>query len=239
MLELRNIESAYGSIKAVRDISLSIRSGQLVALLGANGAGKTTTINTISGFIRPQRGDIFFEGKSIRGLRPDQISARGLIQVPEGREVLASMSVEENLRLGAFRLTGGVEGDLRGIYERFPRLEERKKQLAGNLSGGEQQMLAIGRALMGRPKLLMLDEPSMGLAPIIVREVFDIIKEIRRLGVTILLVEQNVRKAFEVADYIYVINRGSILSHGEKDAVERDTHITRAYLGEGYESVEL
>ncbi len=236
-LQVENLHTNYGAIKALHGISFGVPVGQVVALIGANGAGKSTTLNTISGLLKPVNGRILFDDhgdiRNIVGLRADQITALRLIQVPEGREVLAPLSVEENLELGAFvrRDRAGIKTDLAGIYGRFPRLAERRKQAAGSLSGGEQQMLAIGRALMARPRILMLDEPSMGLAPIIVNEVFQIIRELRQEGMTILLVEQNANKALQVADYAYVIDRGEIVSEGSAAELRSDPRIVEAYLG--------
>jgi branched-chain amino acid transport system ATP-binding protein len=204
----------------------------VVALVGANGAGKSTTLNTISGLLAPRAGSVRFEGREIGGWRADRVASLGLVQVPEGRQVLAPLTVEENLLLGAYpRRDGGARADLAGIYERFPRLAERRQQFAGSLSGGEQQMLAIGRALMARPRLLMLDEPSLGLAPLIVAEVFRLIESLKAQGSTILLVEQNARKALAVADTAYVLEGGQITRSGPAAALRDDPGIVAAYLG--------
>ncbi len=233
MLQVTDLYTSYGAIEAVRGISFSVAEGQVVALIGANGAGKSSTLNTISGLISPRNGRIQFEGQEIGGLRADQVTALRLVQVPEGRDVLAPLTVAENLALGAYvrRDRAEIAADLERIYERFPRLAERRQQLAGSLSGGEQQMLAIGRALMARPKLLMLDEPSMGLAPLIVNDVFRIIREINEDGTTILLVEQNANKALQVADYAYVLDRGQLVTEGAAADLRNDPAIVEAYLG--------
>ncbi len=232
LLEVENLESGYGQLQVLRGISLKVERGQVVTLIGANGAGKSTTLNTISGLITPTAGKILFDGRDITGARPDKIVEMGLAQVPEGRLVIANMSVEENLLMGAFpRKDNVIQQDLQSVYRRFPRLAERRRQKAGLLSGGEQQMLAVGRALMLRPRLLMLDEPSMGLAPMLVYQIFQIIAEIKEQGIPILLVEQNARKALQVADYAYVLERGQIVAHGPAHEMQRDTKIVEAYLG--------
>ena len=233
MLQIQNIITSYGAITALKGITLTIHPGQVVTLLGANGAGKSTCLNTISGILKPDKGELLFQGRDIRFMRPDEISNLGLIQVPEGREVFTTLSVEENLLTGAFSRNDrkAIKEDLEKIFSLFPQLQGRQKQLAGSLSGGEQQMLAIGRALMGRPKLLMLDEPSMGLAPKIVAEVFKTIQRIRDEGVTLLLVEQNAKKAFEVADYVYVLSQGSIVTEGPVSGLKDNQQIVEAYLG--------
>jgi branched-chain amino acid transport system ATP-binding protein len=232
MLEVRDLHTNYGSIAALRGVSFDVPRGSVVALVGANGAGKSTTLNTISGLLAPRRGTIHFESRDIAGWRAERVAALGLVQVPEGRQVLAPLSVEENLLVGAYtRRDGGVRADLAGVYERFPRLAERRAQVAGSLSGGEQQMLAIGRALMARPKLLMLDEPSLGLAPLIVQEVFEIVAALKEQGATILLVEQNARKALAVADYAYVLEGGEIAQSGPAATLRDDPRILEAYLG--------
>jgi branched-chain amino acid transport system ATP-binding protein len=232
LLEVESIQAGYGSITALRDVSFQLEEGQVVSLIGANGAGKSTTLNTISGLLHPWNGHIRFDGQTITGWRPDRIAKRGLVQVPEGRQVIANMSVYENLMIGS-NAVGYKDGDVRikQIFERFPRLSERRTQKAGLLSGGEQQMLAVGRALMMRPRLLMLDEPSMGLAPLLVNEVFDIIRDIKAQGIPILLVEQNARKALEIADYVYVLERGTIAKSGAASSLRQDQEIIAAYLG--------
>jgi branched-chain amino acid transport system ATP-binding protein len=232
LLVVDGLETAYGGIAALRGISFVVEAGSVVALVGANGAGKSTTLNTISGLLIPQAGSVRFDGREIGGWRADRVASLGLVQVPEGRQVLAPLTVEENLLLGAYRRHGReVRTDLGGIFERFPRLAERRQQLAGSLSGGEQQMLAIGRALMARPRLLMLDEPSLGLAPLIVAEVFRLIESLKAQGATILLVEQNARKALAVADTAYVLEGGRITRSGPAAALRDDPGIVAAYLG--------
>lgn len=234
MLMVENLQTHYGAIQALRGISFSVRKGQVVALIGANGVGKSTTLNTISGLLKPAEGRVQFDGRDITGWRPHQVTAAGLVQAPEGRAMLSPMTVQENLELGAYtRSDGDVDADLKAVFARFPRLAERRAQSAGSLSGGEQQMLAIGRALMARPKLLMLDEPSMGLAPLLVRDVFRIIAEIGAQGVTVLLVEQNAKKALELADYAYVLDNGRIVHEGDADDLQQDARIVEAYLGKG------
>jgi branched-chain amino acid transport system ATP-binding protein len=233
ILSVRDLRAGYGAIQALRGISFDVKQGQVVTLIGANGAGKSTTLNAISGLIKPTSGQIAFMGRDITGWRADRVTALGLAQVPEGRQVIATMSVLENLLIGAHMRSDSatVQADLNGIFERFVRLRERRDQKAGSLSGGEQQMLAVGRAMMMRPKLLMLDEPSMGLAPLLVNEVFRIIADIKAQGIPILLVEQNARKALQIADYAYVIERGHILHQGDASALRDDPSIVQAYLG--------
>lgn len=232
LLEVRDLHTSYGAIRALRGVSFQIQQGQVVTLIGANGAGKSTTLNTISGLIKAQSGTIRFKGQEITGMRADQITRLRLIQVPEGRQVIANMSVMENLLVGShIRDDEKVDDDLAGIFRRFPRLDERRTQKAGLLSGGEQQMLAVGRALMMRPQLLMLDEPSMGLAPLLVNEVFAIIAQIKEQGIPILLVEQNARKALQIADYVYVLDRGRIVNEGSAESMRKDPAILSAYLG--------
>ena len=233
MLVVSGLHTRYGAIQAVRNVSFSVAEGQVVTLIGANGAGKSTILNTLSGLLKAAHGKIEFMGQQITTLRPDQITRLGLVQVPEGREVLAPLSVEENLLLGAFSRSGraAIRGDLEAVYQRFPRLAQRRAQQSGSLSGGEQQMLAIGRALMSRPRLLMLDEPSMGLAPLLVREVFEIIQQIKSEGVTILLVEQNANKALQLADMAYVLEQGEIVASGPAAELRRDERLRTAYLG--------
>jgi branched-chain amino acid transport system ATP-binding protein len=234
MLKVSNLCVNYGAIEAVRDLSFEVKAGQVVAIIGANGAGKSTTLNTIGGLISPASGKIELEGRDISGLRSDQIARLGLAQVPEGREVLATLTVEENLRLGAYIRNDhqAIEADLQSMFERFPILKTRRKQHAGLMSGGEQQMMVVARALMARPKLLTLDEPSMGLAPLIVNQIFEIITEIRAQGVTLLLVEQNARKALQVADYAYVLERGQLAYAAPAAELRDDPKIVAAYLGE-------
>ena len=234
MLKVTALTVNYGAIEAVRDLSFEVPDGQVVAVIGANGAGKSTTLNTIGGLLKPRSGYIELDGHDITGLRADQVARLGLAQVPEGREVLAPLNVEENLRLGAYvrRDKDEVESDLQSMFERFPILKSRRKQAAGLMSGGEQQMLAVARALMARPKLLTLDEPSMGLAPMMVNQIFEIITEIRTQGVTLLLVEQNARKALQVADYAYVLEMGRLVHAAPAAELRDDPRIVAAYLGE-------
>jgi len=233
LLELSNIVAGYGHITALKGISLSVPEGKIVTLIGANGAGKSTTMKTLMGIVKAQEGDVTFEGKSLKGKKSYQVVDMGISLVPEGRQVLQSMSVEENLRLGAYKRSDkdGIAADLKKVYDRFPRLLERKAQYAGTLSGGEQQMLAIGRAMMSRPKVLLLDEPSMGLAPIVVQEIFDVIKAINEGGTTVLLVEQNAKKALKIADYAYVMETGKIVLHGKASEVADNPQVMAAYLG--------
>jgi branched-chain amino acid transport system ATP-binding protein len=233
LLEVRDLRAAYGAIQALRGVSFQVEQGQVVSLIGANGAGKSTTLNAISGIIRPNGGQVRFGDRDITGWRPDRVTGLGLVQVPEGRQIIANMSVLENLMLGAYlrRDRAEVQHELENIFRRFKRLDERRHQAAGSLSGGEQQMLAVGRAMMARPRLLMLDEPSMGLAPLLVSEVFAIIADIKAQGIPILLVEQNARKALQIADYAYVLERGSIAYEGKAADLRRDEKIISAYLG--------
>lgn len=233
LLEIHDLHTSYGAIKALRGISFKIEASQVVSLIGANGAGKSTTLNTISGLLKPRQGHIIFDGKEITGWRSDRITALGLVQVPEGRQVIAPMTVMENLMLGAYRRTDreAIDADIEEIFKRFTRLDERRHQKAGSMSGGEQQMLAVGRAMMARPRLLMLDEPSMGLAPLLVNEVFQIIADIKAQGIPILLVEQNARKALQIADYAYVLERGVIVKEGAAKALAEDAEIISTYLG--------
>lgn len=233
MLEVHDLHVNYGSIRALRGISLTVQEGEVVALIGANGAGKTTLLNTISGFYRPRQGNILFRGEEIQDLPPNAIVARGIAQVPEGRSILAQMTVMENLEMGAYSRKDplGVKSDLSKILEWFPRLRERRSQLGGTLSGGEQQMLAIGRALMSKPQILLLDEPSMGLGPLIVREVFQIIVEIKAAGTTLLLVEQNARLALRVANRGYVMENGLVIFQESADQLLNNPLVREAYLG--------
>ena len=232
LLEVTNLVAKYGAVEALCGITFSIEAGAVVALIGANGAGKSTTLNTISGLIAASGGSVVLDGENITGLRADRIVGRGVIQVPEGRQVLSPLTVEENLRLGAIqRRDGAIAADLASVYERFPRLAERREQRAGLLSGGEQQMLVIGRALMARPRLLMLDEPSLGLSPLLSKEVFAIVAALKAQGRTILLVEQNARQALKVADYAYVLEGGRVSQHGPAAELANDSRILDAYLG--------
>ena len=232
LLNVENINVYYGAIHAIKDVSFYVNEGEIVTLIGANGAGKTTTLQTISGLLRSKTGRITFDGKEIQHISPDKLVSHGLAQVPEGRRVFLQMSVEENLEMGAYtRPPAGVPKDLEMVYALFPRLKERRRQVAGTLSGGEQQMLAMGRALMSRPKLLMLDEPSMGLAPILVEQIFEIIQDLNRNGSTILLVEQNAQMALSVAHRGYVLETGNVVTTGTGEELIRSPEIKRAYLG--------
>ena len=233
MLEVKDLEVYYGAIHAVKGISLRVEDGQIVTLIGSNGAGKSTTLHTISGLIKPRSGNILFDGTDITGTPAHKIVASGLVQVPEGRHVFANMSVMENLDMGAYlrKDKDGIEKDKKKVFELFPRLFERKNQLSGTLSGGEQQMLAMGRALMERPRVLLLDEPSMGLAPLLVKEIFSIIKTINEEGTTVLLVEQNANMALSIADYAYVLETGRITLSGPADDLSASEAVRKAYLG--------
>ena len=232
ILKVENINVYYGAIHAIKGVSLHVDEGEVVTLIGANGAGKSTTLQTISGLLRSRTGSVEFCGENISKLPPHKIVERGLAQVPEGRRIFLQMSVQENLEMGAYTRSGaGVDEDIERVYEQFPRLKERRRQIAGTLSGGEQQMLAIGRALMSRPKLLMLDEPSMGLAPILVEQIFDIIQSLHKRGTTILLVEQNAQMALSVADRAYVMETGVISLSGTGRELAESDQVKKAYLG--------
>ncbi|AFM02478.1 amino acid/amide ABC transporter ATP-binding protein 2, HAAT family [Desulfitobacterium dehalogenans ATCC 51507] len=232
MLKVDNINVFYGAIHAIKGISLEVNEGEIVTLIGANGAGKSTVLKTISGLLRTKTGGINFLGKDITSTAPHKIVERGLAHVPEGRRIFLQMTVQENLEMGAYTCpSGGIEAELEKIYALFPRLLERRKQVAGTLSGGEQQMLAIGRALMSKPKLLMLDEPSMGLAPILVEQIFTIIQEMNKAGTTVLLVEQNAQMALSIADRAYVLETGSISISGTGRELAESDEIRKAYLG--------
>ena len=232
LLSVNDLHVSYGAIKAVRGISFEIKEGEIVTLIGANGAGKSTTLNTVAGLIKPDEGSVEFKGESIIGVKAHKIVERGLALCPEGRRVFSQMSVAENLDMGGYTRSDAENREtIEHVYERFPRLRERMEQSAGTLSGGEQQMLAMGRALMSKPDLLMLDEPSMGLAPILVQEIFDIIKELNEAGTTILLVEQNARKALQIADRAYVLETGSITLSGTGAELASSDAVKKAYLG--------
>lgn len=232
LLNITGIETFYGKIQALKNINLHVEEGSIVTILGANGAGKTTTMKTLAGLLTPQKGKIEFLNEDVTGLRPDQLVRKGIVLVPEGRAILSEMTVLENLEMGAYhRSDKEIQKDITKVMERFPILEERKQQLGGTLSGGQQQMLAISRALLSRPKLLLLDEPSMGLAPLIVADIFKIIKEINENGTTILLVEQNVRQALKVAEYGYVLETGKVVVEGKSSELLQDSRIMDAYLG--------
>ena len=233
MLEIKDINVYYGAIHAIKGISLEVNEGEIVTLIGANGAGKSTTLRTISGLLKPKTGAINFLGNDIAGMAAHKIVREGISQVPEGRRIFAEMTVMENLELGAFirEDKSEIEKDFKMVFGRFPRLEERKLQLAGTLSGGEQQMLAMGRALMSRPKLLLLDEPSMGLAPLLIREIFSIIVDINKAGTTVLLVEQNANMALSIANRAYVLETGRITISGDAKELAASEDIRKAYLG--------
>ena len=232
ILKVDNINVYYGAIHAIKGISFEVNEGEIVTLIGANGAGKSTTLQTVSGLLRSRTGSIEFNGENISHVPAHKLVYKGLAQVPEGRRIFLQMSVEENLEMGAFtQKNAGIDADLESVYEQFPRLRERKKQIAGTLSGGEQQMLAMGRALMSHPKLLMLDEPSMGLAPILVEQIFDIIRQLHKNGTTILLVEQNAQMELSVADRAYVLETGKITLSGTGKELAESDEVRKAYLG--------
>lgn len=234
MLEVRDLEVNYGSINAIKKISFDVNEGEVIALIGANGAGKTTTLHTITGLLKAKSGSVMFEGKELLKTPPHKIVEMGMAHVPEGRRIFQQLTVYKNLTLGAFtrKDKGAIDETLQMVYNKFPRLEERKKQVAGTLSGGEQQMLAMGRALMSKPKIVLMDEPSMGLSPLFVSEVFKIIEEIRASGTTVLLVEQNAKKALEIADRAYVLETGRIVLSGDAKDLMNDDSVKKAYLGE-------
>ena len=233
LLEFKNIVAAYGSITALKNVSFNVEEGQVVSLIGANGAGKTSTMRTITGLLKPSEGQVFFNGEDVTGLPTHKLVEKGISLVPEGRQIIEGLTVYENLEMGAYQRKDkeGVKEDIDRIYSIFPILNDRKDQLGGQLSGGQQQMLAIGRALMSKPKLLLLDEPSMGLAPLIVREIFDIVRRINEQGTTVLLVEQNAKKALEVAHYGYVLETGSMVLEGPAEEVMNNPRVKEAYLG--------
>ena len=232
MLKVEDLHVYYGSIHAIKGISFDVSEGEIVTLIGANGAGKSTTLNTITGLLKPRSGSVTFEGHNIVGVPAHKIVSHGMALCPEGRRVFLQMTVQENLEMGGYtRPASEIEASIADVYERFPRLKERYRQTAGTLSGGEQQMLAMGRALMSKPKLLMLDEPSMGLAPILVEQIFDIIKELHKAGTTILLVEQNAQMALSVADRAYVLENGQITLSGTGEELSRSEQVQKAYLG--------
>ncbi len=231
MFEVRGLSVSYGGIEAVRDISFSVEEGKIVTLIGANGAGKSTTLRTIAGLVRPRSGKIVFDGEDITGKSPAYIVSRGITLVPEGRKIFPDLTVMENLRIGAYLRKDNIDSDIERVFSLFPRLKERSWQYGGTLSGGEQQMLAVGRALMSKPKIMMMDEPSLGLAPLVVRDIFSIIREVNKDGVTILLVEQNANMALQIADTGYVMETGVITLSGKGSELIANQDVRRAYLG--------
>lgn len=234
MLEVKNLQVYYGVIQAIKDISFQVNEGEVIALIGANGAGKTTILHTITGLIQAKTGQVLYEGVNLQKIPAHKIVSLGIAHVPEGRHVFSQLTVYENLLMGAFtrKNKAEIEETLATVYKRFPRLQERKGQYAGTLSGGEQQMLAMGRALMSRPKIVLMDEPSMGLSPILVEEIFDIIQSISKSGTTVLLVEQNAKKALAIADRAYVLETGKIVLEGDAKRLMNDESVKKAYLGE-------
>lgn len=234
LLEIKDLEVNYGVIKAIKGVSFDVNEGEIIALIGANGAGKTTILHTITGLIQAKKGTIVFDGKELTKTPPHKIVSMGMAHVPEGRRIFQQLSVLENLKLGAYtrKDKSEIASTLKMVYERFPRLEERKNQVAGTLSGGEQQMLAMGRALMSKPRIILMDEPSMGLSPLLVSEIFDIIKVINESGTTVLLVEQNAKKALSIADRAYVLETGKITLSGDAKDLINDESVKKAYLGE-------
>ena len=234
LLEIKDLEVFYGMIQAIKGVSFQVNEGEVIALIGANGAGKTTILHTVTGLLEAKKGSVFFDGKDITKTPAHKIVSMGMAHVPEGRRVFANLSVYHNLRMGAYTRKDKqeIEETLKTVYKRFPRLEERKNQLAGTLSGGEQQMLAMGRALMSHPRIILMDEPSMGLSPIFVNEIFDIIKEVSASGTTVLLVEQNAKKALSISDRGYVLETGKIVLEGRSEDLLNNDSIKKAYLGE-------
>ena len=231
VLQVENINVYYGSIHAVKDVSFHVEQGEVVTLIGANGAGKSTTLNTVAGLLHSRTGSVRFMGEELRHVPSHKLVGRGMALVPEGRRIFQHMTVQENLDMGGYCRSGDMSADIESVFERFPRLKERRRQVAGTLSGGEQQMLAVGRALMSRPKLLMLDEPSLGLAPLVVQGIFDIIRTVNQQGVTVLLIEQNANMALKIADYAYVLETGNITKSGTGAELLADDSIKEAYLG--------
>ena len=231
VLQVENINVYYGSIHAVKDVSFHVEQGEVVTLIGANGAGKSTTLNTVAGLLHSRTGSVRFMGEELRHVPSHKLVGRGMALVPEGRRIFQHMTVQENLDMGGYCRSGDMSADIESVFERFPRLKERRRQVAGTLSGGEQQMLAMGRALMGRPKLLMLDEPSMGLAPLLVEQIFDIIRQLHADGTTILLVEQNAEMALRIANRAYVLETGHVAMSGSAADLAQDDRVRRAYLG--------
>lgn len=234
MLEIKNLQVFYGVIHAIKDVSFEVKEGEVIALIGANGAGKTTILQTITGLIPAKSGEVLYEGVDLQKIPAHKIVSLGIAHVPEGRHVFSQLTVYENLLMGAYTRSdkSEIENSLKSVYKRFPRLEERKNQLSGTLSGGEQQMLAMGRALMSKPKIILMDEPSMGLSPILVEEIFDIIKSISKSGTTVLLVEQNAKKALAIANRAYVLETGKIVLHDDAQKLMNDESVKKAYLGE-------
>ena len=233
MLKVKDLNVSYGAIHAIHDVSLEVNAGEIVSLIGANGAGKTTTLHTITGLKKASSGSVELEGHNLLTTEPSKIVGLGMAHVPEGRRIFASMTVEENLEMGAFTIRdkSQILADIENVYKHFPRLRERYKQAGGTLSGGEQQMLAIGRAMMSRPKIMLMDEPSMGLSPLLVGEIFEIIQELNRSGMTILLVEQNAKMALSIADRAYVLETGNVVMNGQAKDMLEDDQVRRAYLG--------
>ena len=233
MLKVKDLNVTYGAIHAIHDVSLEVNAGEIVSLIGANGAGKTTTLHTITGLKKASSGSVELEGHNLLTTEPSKIVGLGMAHVPEGRRIFASMTVEENLEMGAFTIRdkSQILADIENVYKHFPRLRERYKQAGGTLSGGEQQMLAIGRAMMSRPKIMLMDEPSMGLSPLLVGEIFEIIQELNRSGMTILLVEQNAKMALSIADRAYVLETGHVVMNGQAKDMLEDDQVRRAYLG--------
>ena len=231
ILEIKNLSVSYGGIEAIKNISFDVEAGSIVTLIGSNGAGKSSTLRSIAGIVKAKSGEVLFEGENILGLSPDQIVKRGVTLVPEGRRVFPNLTVAENLHVGAYLRKDDIKPDLEYVYALFPRLKERSWQFAGTLSGGEQQMLAVGRAMMARPKLIMMDEPSLGLAPLIVQGIFDIIRTINKAGITVLLIEQNANMALKVADYAYVMQTGEITLSGTGAELLENEEVKEAYLG--------
>lgn len=233
MLEIKNIDVFYGDVQVIWDVSFEVKEGEIVALIGANGAGKSTTLKTISGILRPKRGQILFNGTPIHKVEPYKLIETGIVHVPEARRLFVEMTVEENLDMGSLKGEAKKEREVTKqlVFELFPRLSERRRQLAGTLSGGEQQMLAVGRGLMGKPKLQMFDEPSLGLSPILVRDIFNVIKRIKEEGVTVLIVEQNVKQTLAIADRAYVLENGRIVIQGTGESLLNNEHVKTAYLG--------
>ncbi len=232
MLTVRNLSVSYGAVKAVSDVSLHVNDGEIVSLIGSNGAGKTTILRTVSGLEKPSAGVIVFKDIELKKIEPSKIVSLKLAHVPEGRHIFPTMTVEENLEMGAFSDPAGWTSTLEDVYKRFPRLKERRRQLAGTLSGGEQQMLAVGRALMAKPAMILMDEPSMGLSPILVKEIFSIIREVNRQGITILLVEQNAKMALAISNRAYVLETGKITIEGDSKELLLDPRVKKAYLGQ-------